>query len=251
MHRNTLPLKHPLTGTPFRPVGYRRNGRPIWPILGGSEPAGEGAGGNGGGSGSGNTSGGSTTGGEGGGGDGGPVTNPADPNFFPPNTAVAEMTPVQQAAYWRNQSKVQQSRVPANLTELQQKASQYDQLVASTRSEAEVAIDEALEMGRAEGRAEVQAQAAQEFLRGQLSQGRTDEQVDALMRGINAGGFVGQDGKIDYTGLRAFATTLGGATGGGDPDIGNGRRGGAGKPSVARGRSLYQERHPQKSGASS
>lgn len=33
---------HPLTGRPLAPVGYRRNGCPIWPIMGGSEAAGEG-----------------------------------------------------------------------------------------------------------------------------------------------------------------------------------------------------------------
>lgn len=30
---------HPLTGVPITPVGYRRNGTPIWPIMGGSEPS--------------------------------------------------------------------------------------------------------------------------------------------------------------------------------------------------------------------
>ncbi len=40
---------HPLTGAPIRPVGYRKNGRPIWPIMGGSgdggDPSGDPAGG--------------------------------------------------------------------------------------------------------------------------------------------------------------------------------------------------------------
>lgn len=31
-------LMHPLTGQPIVPLGYRRNGAPIWPILGASEP---------------------------------------------------------------------------------------------------------------------------------------------------------------------------------------------------------------------
>lgn len=31
---------HPLTGAPIAPLGYRRNGKPIWPIMGGSEDAG-------------------------------------------------------------------------------------------------------------------------------------------------------------------------------------------------------------------
>lgn len=32
----TKPLRHPHTGMPLRPVGYRRDGRPIMPILGGA-----------------------------------------------------------------------------------------------------------------------------------------------------------------------------------------------------------------------
>jgi hypothetical protein len=43
----TLLLTHPLTGSPIAPVGYRKDGRAIWPILGGSEDAG-GDGGDGG-----------------------------------------------------------------------------------------------------------------------------------------------------------------------------------------------------------
>ena len=38
MHRNTLPHLHPLTGAILRPLGHRKDGRAIWPILGGSEP---------------------------------------------------------------------------------------------------------------------------------------------------------------------------------------------------------------------
>jgi enamine deaminase RidA (YjgF/YER057c/UK114 family) len=41
VHRNTLVRLHPLTGAPIAPLGYRKDGRAIWPILGGSEPAGE------------------------------------------------------------------------------------------------------------------------------------------------------------------------------------------------------------------
>jgi hypothetical protein len=38
MSRSTLPRLHPVTGRALAPVGYRRSGRPIFPILGGSEP---------------------------------------------------------------------------------------------------------------------------------------------------------------------------------------------------------------------
>jgi len=246
MKLNTL-ARHPRTGHLLVPVGYRRNGKPIWPILGGSEPPAP------------PTPPGPPT----------PPTPPASPVLptpptpapngnatdeqgndlgFPANTAVAEMSDRQAAAYWRNQSKVQQGRVPSDLAELQRKAAELDQLRASQRTDAEKAADEARDAGRSEGRTQVAQEAAQEFLRAQLAVGRTDEQVNTLMRGVSAAGFVGQDAKVDYSGIRLFAATLGGPAGGGDLDIGNGRRGGTGKPSVAAGRSLHADRHPSRAG---
>jgi hypothetical protein len=41
MKRTTL--RHPRTGEPIRPLGWRRNGAPIWPILGASEEEGDGS----------------------------------------------------------------------------------------------------------------------------------------------------------------------------------------------------------------
>jgi hypothetical protein len=32
--------RHPLTGAPLRAVGFRRNGDPLWPVMGGSQPVG-------------------------------------------------------------------------------------------------------------------------------------------------------------------------------------------------------------------
>lgn len=44
MTLNTLPtrrtLVHPLTGAALAPIGYRRNGTPIWPVLGGDDTVG-------------------------------------------------------------------------------------------------------------------------------------------------------------------------------------------------------------------
>jgi len=34
-------MTHPRTGAPLRPLGYRANGRPIWPIMGASEDDGD------------------------------------------------------------------------------------------------------------------------------------------------------------------------------------------------------------------
>lgn len=241
MHRSTLPA-HRMTPADAQQIvaGFLSDRRAKHGDATMTAPPG-GEGGDGGGDGGAGGGGGSDAGG----GRTAP-TDPADPNYFPPNTAVTEMTADQRAAYWRFEAKRANDRVPANLSELQQKAREYDDLVAATRSDGEVAIDEALEIGREEGRAEVLQEAAAELLRTHLSTGRTDDQVAVLMRGINPAGFITDEGKLDGPGIAAFAATLGGGTGGGGRDIGQGRRGGQAKASVASGRDLYQDRRSKK-----
>ena len=93
-------LVHPRTGEPLRAVGIGRRG-PIWPVLGG-DGTGDGGGQQGGQAGGNNTGGGA--GGQGGDGSGGQQggqgagSSAGDDRGYPPNTPVAEMTPVQQAA---------------------------------------------------------------------------------------------------------------------------------------------------------
>ncbi|MCZ2837146.1 hypothetical protein [Modestobacter sp. VKM Ac-2985] len=39
MSAGSLPCSHPRTGDPLRPIGFRKNGRAIWPILGAADDA--------------------------------------------------------------------------------------------------------------------------------------------------------------------------------------------------------------------
>lgn len=43
----TITFVHPLTGLPIEPLGYRKDGRPVWPIMGGSGEGGDGGDGSG------------------------------------------------------------------------------------------------------------------------------------------------------------------------------------------------------------
>lgn len=65
-------MYHPITGALLEPIGSRANGRPIWPIMGGSEapPEGTNSGGSGSDSGAGGGGGGTDSGGNSGGGQG-------------------------------------------------------------------------------------------------------------------------------------------------------------------------------------
>jgi hypothetical protein len=77
---------HPLTGAPIVPAGYRKNGSPIWPIMGGSGEGGEGGDGGAGGDASGE---GGEQGGEAGAGAGGDE-NGADKGSEPPADETPE-----------------------------------------------------------------------------------------------------------------------------------------------------------------
>lgn len=99
-----------------------------------------------------------------GGGAGGEQQQPA----FPSETPVAEMSAEQQAAYWKHQARKHEGRVrqygditPEKLTQLQQEA---ETLRTQNQTDAERAIAEATEKGRAEGRAALAAERAKNAL---------------------------------------------------------------------------------------
>lgn len=238
-------LLHPLTKAPIVPLGFRKNGRAIWPVLGGSEPPNRGGDPGGDGGGDPGPDGGDPPGGDPADGGPKPPTDVNDPHYFPPNTPVAEMTADQRANYWRFEAKKQQARLPKNLDDIVRRAGEYDALLAASRTEAEVAVDEAREAGRAEGRAQVLQDSADTILRAAIeARGKSEDETDAIMRGLNPAGFISND-NVDRAAIRAFVDTLipDGAQqqqrGGGD--IGQGRgRGSTGGSSVASGRERYR-----------
>ncbi|MGG7510901.1 hypothetical protein [Plantibacter sp. YIM 135249] len=81
---------------------------------------------------------------------------------FPAETPVTEMTAEQQAAYWKHQSRKHEARnrqygdiTPEKLTQLQQEA---EDLRKQNQTDAERAVEEAKEAGRAEVRAVLAAE---------------------------------------------------------------------------------------------
>ncbi len=153
---------------------------------------------------------------------------------YPEGTPVADMTPQQQAAYYRAQSRKweDQARGKAEPTTdylkgIKAQADQLEQARRDAESEQEKAIREAVEKAVGDTRTatlrEVQSDTVQALLKGALK-ARGVTNVDDHIARTNLAAFV-KDGDIDHDALVAHANTLAGTGAGGSPDLGLGRRG--------------------------
>lgn len=232
----------------YRPVAWTRKGRPIWPIAGGNgagDGAGDGGGSGGGDSGSGSDGGGSggsggdgggDGGGSGSGGDGGAGDDggSADARGFPADTPVAEMTDAQQAAYWKHHARKHEQRARERGDYDAIKA-ERDDLRQRSMTETERAVEEAKEVGRAEGRRESGSKMVETHIQAAVTAGRmSQEQAEALLDGLDRTKYLTTDGDVDTDKVQTLLDRIAPAKGngaGGHPDLGQGRRAGGGKPS--------------------
>lgn len=210
MSRSSLPRR----ATSYRDLpilGYRKNGKPIYPIMGASEPPKQ---------------------------DDPPKNDPpkndppkgpveaTDPETgiglgFPAETRVDDMTDAQKAAYWRHQTKVQQKRVPSNLEQLQADAAELARIRQSQQTPAEQQIQKAREETALATRKEVSKESALTNLRILLhTRGKSETEIDGLVKYVNTESFLTQDGKVDTASVIAYAdgivpaTSAGGSRGG-------------------------------------
>jgi hypothetical protein len=200
-------LVHPLTLKQIRPVGFRKDGRPIWPILGGSEPpnqppappAGP------------------------------PPANPpappappanppADPpgdKGFPEGTPLEQMNVEQQRNYWRHYARQHESRANAraDYDDVKAKAAKYDELQRQQQTPSEQAVNDAKDEGKREGAREAYAKSAAAL----LDTAKVETFVNSIAAPVKGGGP--------------------------RPDPSQGPRGESGTASVSAGRDLFAERH--------
>lgn len=188
------------------------------------------------------------TGGDAGAGDSG--ASGATDKGFPENTAVADMQPAEQAAYWKFQSRKHQQRAEsrADYDELKAKAERLAELERASESEHEKALREAREAAKAEGRTEALAEANRDVVTALMDgalrgRGKDDEQIEYLLKHFNPESFVA-DGKPDTKAILSLADSIAGpVTGGGNgrgPDFGQGQRGQHGKASgVSAGAEMF------------
>jgi hypothetical protein len=144
---------------------------------------------------------------------------------FPADTPTVDMTSDERANYWRNQAKVQQKKVPANLAELQDKAKKWDDYQKSQKTPEQQAAQQQSQADADKIKRDAAANAAEVSLRAILqSNGKKTDEIDDLLGIVDFTRFLTDDAKVDPAKVSAFVSRNTGA-GGGNPDIGQGNHG--------------------------
>jgi hypothetical protein len=208
-------LTHPLTGLPVTAIGRRLDGRLIWPAMGGSQPQGEPApipvlgtppaqpqqt----------------------------PPQPPAQPqqqppaqpqqtpppqqqppaqqpvpgpppggdNGYPPHTPVEQMTPQQQANFWRHHARRNQDQL-RQYADYEQVVAERDQLRQATQTEAQRLAEQAKQEGIQTGRQETGKQVVEAyFTAAAAGRGLTEQQIAEAVAGLNIAYFM-TNGAVD------------------------------------------------------
>lgn len=199
MSRSTLP-KLPI-------LGYRKDGRPIFPIMGGSEPltaeqqaaqaaqvaaaaqAAAAAAQN-----------------------QGPVEATDEHGVglgFPKDTKVEDMKDAEKANYWRNQSKKMQKQIPSNLTELQQQAQQWQEYQQKQQTPAEQQLQQVRDQTAAQVREETNKEAVVALLRTSLhTAGKNTEEIDDLIGYVDPSKFLDAEKKLDAAKVSSYLAKI-------------------------------------------
>lgn len=224
----------------FSPVGFRKDGRPIMPIAGGSEPSNQG--GQQDNSGQGDQQGQQ---------DGQQKQEPEEARDehgaglgFPKDTRTEDMTDAQKVNYWRNQSKVQQRQREQAERDLQaekQRNTQQNQNGNNGDGSGTVREQQADDSAI---RASAAQDAAMATIRTTLAlRGMKADDIDDTVDLLSPAKFVTADHKVDSAKVTAFVEkTAGRGTGGGSSDFGAGRREEQGRNKAEAGRQFAEKR---------
>lgn len=240
MADNCAPIlkTHPLTGKPIVPIGYRPDGRAIWPIMGGSEsPEPE-------------------TSAE-------PSSEPQPATGFPANTPLEQMNAEQREAYWKYQAQNWEGRAKGNFSQLQQlgirsaddlaeikrKVEQHDALEQELMSDKDKAVAQAAK--------DAEAKAATAFIPQIVSarldaaaarKGISEESLAAALNFVDHAKFLNDAGEVDTAKVNAFVDGIAPAKGTQSQPKGptvhrHGSVGSGGSSTSLTGREMYEARH--------
>lgn len=155
----------------IQPLGFRKSGRPIWPILGGSEdatdPPGEPAG-----------------------------ENPADPGGSEDATSSEQLgDPGKKALESERAARKAAEKAQKNLQ------AEIEKLKTAQLSESEKAVKQARDEGKTEGSAEARNQWGSKLVRAEFkaaAAGRlTSEQISELLEDVDLSRYLTEDGEVD------------------------------------------------------
>lgn len=184
-------LPFPLTSNRIEVVGFRKDGRPIFPIRGGSEPPA-----------------GDPPAGDPPKADDQPKPDATD-EFgqslgFPKDTAVKDMKPEQQAAYWRTESKKQQKKAEDAERKLQQSAQNGDG-TGTVRDQQQGQGNQTATVDEAKVKREAAKDAALATLTATLAlRGKNDDERAELLDLVDPAKFVTSDGNIDAAKVKTY-----------------------------------------------
>jgi hypothetical protein len=174
---------------------------------------------------------------------------------FPENTPVVEMTPAQQAAYYKHQAQKHEDRNKALLAitggkhgdDLKAVFDEYGQLKSASQTDAEKALEDAKKQTRAEVAIE-SVRAAFDLV---LPDDMPEDKKTSALGVLNLAAFLTPDGKVDTAKVKTHAASLAPAKDSGQQqqrrDWGGGNRQTGGQPLGAAGAAEAERRFKQKS----
>lgn len=170
---------------------------------------------------------------------------------FPADTPVAQMTPTQQVAYWKDKARKHEERArnAVRPSEHQQLKDELEQLRQSQLSDQERNLEEAKSAARAEGKQEAAAALQRELVIAKLQ--IATQQDEAALKYLDHTAFLTESGEVDTDKVSEYATQAAPAKTQRQKDLealgsmDAGKRGthDGGKPSVESGRERFRERH--------
>lgn len=140
------------------------------------------------------------------------ATQPPGPDVYdyPERTPLDQMTPQQQAEYWRHKARKHEDRVKAmgDYDDLKKVAGQYEALVQASQTEQERAVAEARRQGHAEALTAAGGQLVEQWMRAAAVGRLPQESVDAILAGLDRSRFIAQDGSVDTAKVWGFVNSI-------------------------------------------
>jgi hypothetical protein len=171
-------------------------------------------------------------------------------NGFPADTAVAEMTVEQQAAYWKTQSRKHEgvAKSRADYDSLKEKAQRHDELEQELMSDKDRAVADAKKAAAVEATSTYMPRLVSAEFRAAAAGRIEPERLSTILEPLDMSKFLTDNGDVDTDKVTAFVNGIAPVTGAGTrtpppagpTSRGLGQRSGSAAASVASGRELYR-----------
>lgn len=185
----------------------------------------------------------------------------AGSNGYPADTPIAEMTPAEQAAYWKAQSRKHESRVkalgtPEEIRAWKDASAELDKLRKANMGDQERAVAEAREQAAADTARKFAGQlVAAEFRAATAGRVQAEELTDVL-DSLDLTKFLTEDGSVNVEKVNQLAARITGEGDGGArrgapaafPYIGQGRRPTSSPNGLAAGQAAFEARKGRSGG---